>query len=114
MKFISDIKPSAMLNCCVSEAMDKVMEALSSDNKITKLKRDNDNQEIRGIWNLKLNKIIGLGSANGLLIRYSFVESEAGNTMVTATCSRENGKQDFFDIGGVYEKIMRKPFDTIK
>lgn len=114
MKLISEIKPSAMLNCGILEAMNKIMNALSSDKQVENLSEDNANQEIRGTWNLKINKFLGAGSGTGILIRYSFVELEEGNTMVTATCSRENGKQDFFEIGGMYEKIMRRPFEALK
>ena len=81
--------------------------------------RDNDNQEIRVVWNLKINKYLDVinhffGEDSGVLIRYSFIESETGKTLVTAACSRMNGKQDFLEAGGMYEKIMRKPFEDLK
>lgn len=110
MKLISEIKPSIMLNCSISEAMDKIMNAISSDEQVNNLSRDDANQEIRGVWNLKSNKAFG---GEGMLVRYSFVESEAGNTVVTATGYRENGKQDFIEIFGMYEKIMRRPFEKL-
>lgn len=111
MKFISKVRPSRTFAYGMQEAIKKCVSALQDDRSVVIQSVDPDQGEIRCVWNLKSNKFLG---GEGMLIRYSFVENTPGVTVVTAAAGWENGgRRDFLDVGGVYEKIMCRPFEKM-
>ncbi len=111
MKLISKVRPSRTFAYDMQEAIKRCVAALKSDNSVTIQSVDPEEGEVRCVWNLKLNKLMG---GEGMLVRYSFVEASPGVTVVTAAAGWESGGgRDFLDIGGMYEKIMCKPFEKM-
>ncbi len=109
MKLISKVRPSRTFAYDMQEAIKKCVAALKSDSNVSIQSIDPEEGEIRCVWNMKINKFLG---AEGMLVRYSFVEKAPGVTVVTAAAGFEAGG-DFLDFGGIGEKIMNKPFDKM-
>lgn len=118
VQLISTVKPTQTFPYNLQTTISKCVDTIQSEKRCRLLSVDPDEGEVRVLYGAKKNTNLKLyrwlwGGNNLCLIRFSFTESDDGNTSVTAAISREDGSQTFFDFGGYYEKFIKRLYAKI-
>lgn len=112
-KFISEVHPSQTFPYGQKETIKKCVNLINSEKKLTLMDVDPNEGEVRVVYR-QIGRWLDVltGTDNAVLIRFSFDEID-GNTTISASVSKENGVQDFYDGFGAIEKFIKKIYSQI-